>query len=172
MAGRRQRFRDSPPAMRRTWSDLVTTERSMSDTSAAAAPIPNAAPYMWCSDCRAQMRDRYYALNERPICATCRPGYAEKIERRDGKEAMWRIGVRGVARSVGPPVVKRPAAGQPPSASLSGSHPCYAATVLETGQAERSLPATINPRRSRSGSAGTSAVHARNPPLPAPSRPR
>jgi len=69
----------------------------MSDTSAAAAPTPNAAPYMWCSDCRAQMRERYYALNERPICATCRPGYAEKIERTDGKGAMWRIGLRGAA---------------------------------------------------------------------------
>ena len=69
----------------------------MSDTSAAAAPTPNAAPYMWCSDCRAPMRDRYYALNERPICATCRPGYAERIERTDGKGAMWRIGLHGAA---------------------------------------------------------------------------
>jgi hypothetical protein len=41
------------------------------------------------------MRDRYFALNERPICATCRPAYAERIKRADGPGAMWRVGMQG-----------------------------------------------------------------------------
>lgn len=56
---------------------------------------PSAAPYLWCSDCRAPMRDRYFALNERPICATCRPAYADRIKRADGPGAMWRVGMQG-----------------------------------------------------------------------------
>jgi len=64
---------------------------------AAPEPSPSAAPYMWCSDCRAPMRDKYFALNDRPICATCRPKYAEKIARTDGKGALWRIGLHGAA---------------------------------------------------------------------------
>jgi hypothetical protein len=43
------------------------------------------------------MRDKYFALNDRPICATCRPKYAEKIARTDGKGALWRIGLHGAA---------------------------------------------------------------------------
>jgi hypothetical protein len=54
-----------------------------------------AAPYLWCSDCRTPMRDRYFALNDRPICATCRPAYAERIKRADGPGAMWRVGMQG-----------------------------------------------------------------------------
>ena len=54
-----------------------------------------AAPYLWCSDCRSPMRDRYFALNDRPICATCRPAYAERIKRADGPGAMWRVGMQG-----------------------------------------------------------------------------
>jgi hypothetical protein len=41
------------------------------------------------------MRDRYFALNDRPICATCRPAYAERIKRADGPGAMWRVGMQG-----------------------------------------------------------------------------
>ena len=68
----------------------------MADQSAATPTnTPGAAPYLWCSDCRAPMRDRYFALNERPICATCRPAYAERIKRADGPGAMWRVGMQG-----------------------------------------------------------------------------
>jgi hypothetical protein len=41
------------------------------------------------------MRDRYFALNDRPICATCRPAYADRIKRADGPGAMWRVGLQG-----------------------------------------------------------------------------
>jgi hypothetical protein len=41
------------------------------------------------------MRDRYFALNERPICAKCKPTYAERIKRADGPGAMWRVGLQG-----------------------------------------------------------------------------
>jgi hypothetical protein len=68
----------------------------MADQSVETATTqPSAAPYLWCSDCRAPMRDRYFALNERPICATCRPPYAERIKRADGPGAMWRVGMQG-----------------------------------------------------------------------------
>ena len=41
------------------------------------------------------MRDRYFALNDRPICEKCRPAYAERIARCDGPGAMWRVGLQG-----------------------------------------------------------------------------
>lgn len=41
------------------------------------------------------MRDTYFALNERPICAKCKPAYAEKIRRTDGQGAMLRVGLQG-----------------------------------------------------------------------------
>src|SRR5262245_30059454 len=66
--------------------------------SASAIPSneqPSAAPYLWCSDCRAPMRDRYFALNDRPICDKCRLPYAERIKRADGPGALWRIGLQG-----------------------------------------------------------------------------
>ena len=66
--------------------------------SASAVPTneqQGAAPYLWCSDCRAPMRDRYFALNDRPICEKCRPPYAERIRRTDGPGAMWRVGMQG-----------------------------------------------------------------------------
>jgi len=61
------------------------------NTDAPAGP----APYLSCSDCRAPMRAQYYVLNERPICATCRPAYARRIERADGRGAMVRVGLQG-----------------------------------------------------------------------------
>ena len=54
-----------------------------------------AAPYLSCSDCRAPMRAQYYVVNERPICAKCRPPYARRIERTDGRGAMLRVGLQG-----------------------------------------------------------------------------
>jgi len=59
----------------------------------AAAPDP--ALYMSCSECRAPMREKYFSLNERPICAKCCPKYARRIKRTDGAGAIWRVGLQG-----------------------------------------------------------------------------
>ena len=68
----------------------------MSDLPAPNPDAPaGAVPYLSCSDCRAPMRAQYYVLNERPICATCRPAYARRIERADGRGAMLRVGLQG-----------------------------------------------------------------------------
>jgi hypothetical protein len=65
----------------------------MVDQPAAA---PDAALYMSCSECRAPMREKYFSLNERPICAKCCPRYARRIKRTDGAGAIWRVGLQGV----------------------------------------------------------------------------
>jgi hypothetical protein len=59
----------------------------------AAAPDP--ALYMSCSECRAPMREKYFSLNERPLCAKCCPRYARRIKRTDGAGAIWRVGLQG-----------------------------------------------------------------------------
>ena len=51
------------------------------------------------------MRDRYFALDERPICATCRPQYAERIKRADGPGAVWRVAVQGALTALAGAVV-------------------------------------------------------------------
>jgi len=56
---------------------------------------PDAAIYMSCSECRAPMREKYFSLNERPICAKCCPRYARRIKRTDGAGAIWRVGLQG-----------------------------------------------------------------------------
>lgn len=62
----------------------------MSAIPANDLPAPPPGPAMWCSECRAAMRTQYYALNERPICAKCRPQYAKLIQRGVGPAAMRR----------------------------------------------------------------------------------
>ena len=42
------------------------------------------------------MRDRYFALNERPICAKCRPAFAKRIERGTGASAFRRAALHGL----------------------------------------------------------------------------
>jgi hypothetical protein len=42
------------------------------------------------------MRDKYFALNERPICAKCRPGFAKRIERGTSSSAFWRAAFHGL----------------------------------------------------------------------------
>jgi hypothetical protein len=42
------------------------------------------------------MRTQYFALNERPICAKCRPQFAKMIERGVGAAAMRRAVIQGV----------------------------------------------------------------------------
>lgn len=56
--------------------------------------------FMSCSECRAQMRDRYFALNERPICLKCRPKYALRISRTEGPGATWRVATQGLLVAV------------------------------------------------------------------------
>jgi hypothetical protein len=59
-------------------------------------PSPAPAPAMWCSECRAPMRTQYFALNERPICAKCRPQFAKMIQRGVGAAAMQRAVIQGM----------------------------------------------------------------------------
>jgi hypothetical protein len=42
------------------------------------------------------MRDKYFALNERPICAKCKPGFAKRIERGTSTAAFWRAAFQGL----------------------------------------------------------------------------
>ena len=68
----------------------------MSNNLATASTAnAGAAPFLWCSDCRTPMRDRYFALNDRPVCAKCRPPYAERIARAEGPGAVWRVSLQG-----------------------------------------------------------------------------
>ncbi|MFN2566722.1 MAG: hypothetical protein ABR499_17130 [Gemmatimonadaceae bacterium] len=46
------------------------------------------------------MRDRYFALNERPICAKCRPQFVKRIERGTGSEALQRAFLHGFATAL------------------------------------------------------------------------
>src|SRR5687768_3917543 len=55
---------------------------------------------MWCSECRTALRTQYFALNERPICAKCRPQYAKMIERGTGPAAMRRAVMHGVGTAL------------------------------------------------------------------------
>jgi anti-sigma-K factor RskA len=59
------------------------------------AEAPDAALYMSCSECRAPMREKYFSMNERPMCAKCCPKYARRIKRTDGPGAIWRVGLQG-----------------------------------------------------------------------------
>jgi hypothetical protein len=42
------------------------------------------------------MRDRYFALNDRPICAKCRPKFVQMIERMTGSAAFQRAFLHGL----------------------------------------------------------------------------
>ena len=42
------------------------------------------------------MRDKYFALNERPICAKCKPAFAKRIERGKSSTALWRSAFQGL----------------------------------------------------------------------------
>jgi len=57
---------------------------------------PGPAAFMSCSECRAPMRDRYYVVNERPVCAKCSPAFARRIKLTDGEGAMMRVAMQGV----------------------------------------------------------------------------
>ena len=51
---------------------------------------------MACSECKTPMRDKYFALNERPICAKCKPVFAKRIERGTSTAAFWRSAFQGL----------------------------------------------------------------------------
>ena len=71
----------------------ITKSRETMEDQPAAAPDP--ALYMSCSECRAPMREKYFSINERPICAKCCPTFARRIKRTDGAGAIWRVGLQG-----------------------------------------------------------------------------
>jgi hypothetical protein len=63
-------------------------------------PQPAPGPYMSCSECRVDMRDRYFALNDRPICAKCRPEFAKRIQRGTGPAAFQRAFLHGLVTAL------------------------------------------------------------------------
>ena len=72
----------------------------------AASAVPNPEQPqrvrgIQCSDCRNVSRTAYYALNERPVCARCKPQYAERIARAKGAGAMARTVVQGILAALG-----------------------------------------------------------------------
>jgi hypothetical protein len=68
----------------------------MSESTTPETPPPAAPPpFMSCSECKAPIRGRYYALNERPICGKCRMPYAKTIERSEGPGAFTRAVMQG-----------------------------------------------------------------------------
>lgn len=50
---------------------------------------------MWCSDCRAPLKTRYFAMNTRPVCSKCKIGYEEQIARGTGSAATLRAALWG-----------------------------------------------------------------------------
>jgi len=66
----------------------------------SAAPAA-AAPFIWCSDCRAPQRTHYYALNdERPLCGRCKPTYVAKIARGTGAKSTGRAALYGLGAAL------------------------------------------------------------------------
>lgn len=66
------------------------------NASEGAEPAPKPVLFMACSECKAPMRDKYFALNERPICAKCKPTFAKRIERGTSSAAFWRSAFTGL----------------------------------------------------------------------------
>jgi hypothetical protein len=72
--------------------DFVSNPHPPDNSEAAPKPVP----FMACSECKAPMRDKYFALNERPICAKCKPAFAKRIERGTTGAAFWRSAFQGL----------------------------------------------------------------------------
>ena len=66
------------------------------NTPEGAEPAAKPVLFMACSECKAPMRDKYFALNERPICAKCKPTFAKRIERGTSGAAFWRSAFTGL----------------------------------------------------------------------------
>src|SRR5688572_20397240 len=60
-------------------------------------PMAQDPRFMSCSECKTVLRgqQRYYALNERPVCGKCRIPYAKTIEASEGKGAFLRAAIQG-----------------------------------------------------------------------------
>jgi hypothetical protein len=69
---------------------------SPASNTGAAAAVPKPVLFMACSECKAPMRDKYFALNERPICPKCKPGYARRIERGTSTTSFLRSASMGL----------------------------------------------------------------------------
>ena len=60
----------------------------------------SAGARLWCTDCRTPLRTQYFALDERPVCARCRAGYATKIARGEGPGALPRAVLYGLGAAL------------------------------------------------------------------------
>ena len=69
-------------------------------TTPETPPSPARQPFMQCSECKAPLKGRYYALNERPLCGKCRVPYAKTIDRSEGKGAFARALTQGALVAV------------------------------------------------------------------------
>lgn len=69
--------------------------------SAVPTPEPQRTRGISCSDCKNVSRTSYYVLNDRPLCARCKPKYSERIDRATGPGAMSRTVVQGTLAAVG-----------------------------------------------------------------------
>jgi hypothetical protein len=74
------------------------TEGGHAASNASGAHEQPAKPvlFMACSECKSPMRDKYFALNERPICAKCKPAFAKRIDRGTTTAAFWRSAFHGL----------------------------------------------------------------------------
>ena len=61
-----------------------TTRRATPDAALSTAFLP-------CSDCRAPMRNHYYALDTRPVCPKCRAGYKARVDFAKGPGSLARL---------------------------------------------------------------------------------
>jgi hypothetical protein len=66
----------------------------MTHAMESAEPLGH-SQFIECTECRSPRRDRYYVLNERPVCAKCRVQYDRMIQSRDGRFAMGLVTLKG-----------------------------------------------------------------------------
>jgi hypothetical protein len=72
----------------------------LTQSDRASAAVARPAPFLWCSDCRTPLRTNYYALNERPVCGKCKPGYAARVARGTGRRAFGRATLYGLGAAL------------------------------------------------------------------------
>ena len=73
-----------PPTPAYPHMSYDTTKRTPPDAGFAPAFLP-------CSDCRAPMRNHYFALDQRPVCPKCRAGYERQIRYGTGAGSLGRM---------------------------------------------------------------------------------
>jgi hypothetical protein len=72
------------------------SESASTPGAGASDAVAKPVLFMACSECKAPMRDKYFALNERPICAKCKPTFARRIERGTSTASFWRSAFHGL----------------------------------------------------------------------------